>query len=105
MLKEGIIEKCKSKWSSPVLLIPKKLDVSGLRKWRLVIDYRKLNNCIEDDRIPLPNITETLDSLSGCIYFSQGLQDLLRKHFLCTSYVRKVYLLFGILGVYNLLII
>lgn len=70
MLNEGIIEKCRSEWSSPILLVPKKLDTSGEKKWRLVIDYRKLNNCIEDDRFPLPNITEILDSLSGCIYFS-----------------------------------
>lgn len=70
MLQEGIIEECRSEWSSPVLLVPKKMDSSGEKKWRLVIDYRKLNNCIEDDKFPLPNITEILDSLSGCIYFS-----------------------------------
>lgn len=70
MLQEGIIEESRSEWSSPVLLVPKKIDTSGQKKWRLVIDYRKLNNCIENDKFPLPNITEILDSLSGCIYFS-----------------------------------
>lgn len=70
MLKQGIIEPCNSEWSSPVLLVPKKTDLSGSKKWRLVIDYRKLNNCIQDDKFPLPNITEILDSLSGCIYFT-----------------------------------
>lgn len=67
---EGIIEECRSEWSSPVLVVPKKLDSSGEKKGRLLIDYRKLNNCIEDDKFPLPSITEILDSLSGCIYFS-----------------------------------
>lgn len=70
MLKEGIIEPCQSEWSSPILLVPKKTDQNGNKKWRLVIDYRKLNNCIHDDKFPLPNITEILDSLSGCMYFS-----------------------------------
>lgn len=70
MLSEGIIEPSKSEWSSPVLLVPKKSNSDGERKWRLVIDYRKLNNVIQDDKFPLPNITEVLDSLSGSVYFS-----------------------------------
>lgn len=70
MLNEGIIEPCSSEWSSPILLVPKKTDGTSKKKWRLVIDYRKLNNVIQDDKFPLPNITEVLDSLSGSIYFS-----------------------------------
>lgn len=70
MLKEGIIEPCQSEWSSPLLLVPKKPDENGNKKWRLVIDYRKLNENIQDDKFPLPNITEILESLSGCMYFS-----------------------------------
>lgn len=70
LLEQGIIEHCNSEWSSPVLLVPKKSDLNGEKKWRLVIDYRKLNNCIQDDKFPLPNISEILDSLSGCVYFS-----------------------------------
>ena len=70
MLSDGVIEPTKSEWSSPVLLVPKKVDSSGQKKWRLVIDYRKLNDRIQDDKFPLPNITEILDSLSGSIYFS-----------------------------------
>lgn len=70
MLKEVIIEPSKSDWSSPILLVPKKSDESGNKKWRLVVDYRKLNNCIEDDKYPLPDITEILKSLSGSVYFT-----------------------------------
>jgi hypothetical protein len=70
MLDDGIIEKAQSEWSSPLLLVPKKMDTSGERKWRIVIDYRKLNEKIQDDKYPLPNITEILDSLSGSVYFS-----------------------------------
>lgn len=70
MLKNDIIEKANSEWSSPILLVPKKIDNSGEKKWRLVIDYRKLNQVIHDDKFPLPNITDILDSLSGAVYFS-----------------------------------
>lgn len=70
MLNDGIIEEARSAWSSPLLLVPKKLDNAGNRKWRVVIDYRKLNNQIQDDKFPLPNISEILDSLSGAIYFT-----------------------------------
>lgn len=71
MLANDIIEETISEWSSPVLLVPKKADRSNEKKWRLVIDYRQLNNRIKDDKFPLPNITDILDSLSGSIYFSK----------------------------------
>jgi len=70
MLDDGIIEPSKSPWSSPLLVVPKKADKNGVRKWRVVIDYRMLNKCIKDDKFPLPNISEILDSLSGAMYFS-----------------------------------
>lgn len=69
MLSEKIIEPASSEWSSPVLLVPKK-STDGNKKWRLVIDFRKLNERIVDDKFPLPNITDILDSLSGSVYFS-----------------------------------
>lgn len=70
MLEEDIIEEARSEWSSPILLVPKKIDSDGNRKWRVVIDYRLVNKRIQDDKFPLPNITEILDSLAGAIYFS-----------------------------------
>lgn len=68
MLDDDIIEPSNSEWNSPILLVPKKSD--GEKKWRLVIDYRKVNDSIQDDKFPLPNITEILDSLSGSVCFS-----------------------------------
>ena len=44
MIKEGIIEPSESPWSSPLWVVPKKVDASGKKKWRIVIDYRKLND-------------------------------------------------------------
>ena len=70
MLDQGIIRPSNSSWSSPVWVVPKKLDASGQRKWRLVIDYRKLNEKTLDDRYPIPNITDILDKLGKCQYFT-----------------------------------
>lgn len=70
MLDQGIIRSSYSPWSSPIWIVPKKADASGKTKWRLVVDYRKLNEQTVDDRYPLPNITEILDKLGKCMYFT-----------------------------------
>ena len=70
MLDSKIIRPSSSPWSSPIWVVPKKLDVSGKQKWRIVIDYRKLNDKTIDDKYPLPNINDLLDKLGRCQYFS-----------------------------------
>lgn len=70
MLDSKIIRPSNSPWSSPIWVIPKKLDASGKQKWRVVIDYRQLNSKTIDDKYPLPNITDLLDKLGRCQYFT-----------------------------------
>ena len=70
MLSDGIIEEKRSGWSSPLLIVPKKVGHNGNKKWRIVVDYRLLNRQITDDKFPLPCISEILDSLSDTVYFS-----------------------------------
>lgn len=70
MLEQNIIEPSTSPWSSPVWVVPKKIDSSGKQKYRLVIDYRKLNEVTVGDKYPLPNIADLLDQLGKCSYFS-----------------------------------
>lgn len=70
MLEQGIIRHSNSPWSSPVWVVPKKMDASGQKKWRLVIDYRKLNEKTVEDRYPIPNINDILDKLGKCLYFT-----------------------------------
>lgn len=70
LLDNGIIRHSSSPYNSPVWVVQKKADSSGLPKWRLVIDYRKLNEKTIDDRYPIPNIEEILDKLGRCNYFS-----------------------------------
>lgn len=70
LLKENIIRPSQSPWGSPVNLVSKKLDASGTRKTRLVIDYRAINEKTVDDRYPIPNIEDILDKLGRCQYFT-----------------------------------
>ncbi|KAK9877350.1 hypothetical protein WA026_017747, partial [Henosepilachna vigintioctopunctata] len=70
MLEDGIIRPSQSPWSSPIWIVPKKLDASGKQKWRIVVDYRKVNEKTIDDRYPLPNISDILDKLGRSQYFT-----------------------------------
>lgn len=81
MLKDNIIEQCDSEWSSPMLLIPKKIDASGKQKWRVVIDYRLLNSQCVGNSYPLPLINDILESLGKAKYFSS--LDLASGYFQC----------------------
>ncbi|XP_055390591.1 uncharacterized protein LOC129619374 [Condylostylus longicornis] len=70
ILKQGIIKKNNSPYNSPLWIVPKKADNSGQKKWRIVIDYRKLNEVTVDDKFPIPNIETILDKLDRAQYFT-----------------------------------
>lgn len=70
LLKHNVIQPSFSPWSAPVHLVPKKLDASGEQKYRMVVDYRKLNEITLDDKYPLPNINDLFDKLGNSIYFT-----------------------------------
>ena len=59
-----------SPYNAPIWVLPKKLDASGKQKWRIVIDFRKLNEQTDRDAYPLPNSNEILDHLSKAKFFS-----------------------------------
>lgn len=70
LLRDDVIQESHSPWSAPVHLVPKKLDASGETKYRMVIDYRRLNEITIDDKYPLPNITDLFDKLGKSTVFS-----------------------------------
>lgn len=70
MLRQGIITNSNSPYNAPIWVVPKKIDSSNKQKYRLVIDYRKLNEQCIDDRYPIPNISDIFDKLGRCQYFT-----------------------------------
>lgn len=53
-----------------LLVIPKKLDASAQRKFRIWLDFRRLNELTIGDSYPLPNIQDILDKTGRARYFS-----------------------------------
>lgn len=69
LLKNELIEPSTAVYNSPIILVPKKS--AGLeKKWRMCIDYRRVNKKLIPDRFPLPRIDEILDNLGRAKYFS-----------------------------------
>jgi hypothetical protein len=69
MLQREIIEPSSSPWSSSIVLVQKK-SKDGSVKYRFCVDYRALNAVTKPDAYPLPNVTDTLDSLGKSKIFS-----------------------------------
>ena len=65
MEKDGIISPSESPWSAPVVIVKKKNN-----KFRLCVDYRKLNEITVHDQYLLPRIDELLDEFKYAKYFS-----------------------------------
>lgn len=70
LLSDGIIRPSHSPYNSPVWIVPKKLDASGQKKFRMVIDYRKINSKTISDRYPIPDTAAVLANLGKSKYFT-----------------------------------
>ena len=70
MLDAGIIAPSNSPYNTPVWIVPKKPDSTGKPRWRLVLDFRKLNEKTVADAYPIPNISEIFDLVGGCKYYT-----------------------------------
>lgn len=69
LIRDGIVEPTISPYNSPLLLVPKASNTKD-PKWRLVVDFRKLNQKLVPDVHPLPRIDEVLDQLGRAKFFS-----------------------------------
>lgn len=71
MEREGIIEKCiASGWNSPLLLVPKAGKEGEEKKFRLVVDFRKLNELTIPMQFPIPHTDQIIDTFGGAKFFS-----------------------------------
>lgn len=66
MLKDDVIEKSKSGWSNPIVMI-KKADMT----YRFCLDFRKLNAVTKKDAYPLPLMDSILNKLRNGRYISK----------------------------------
>uniref|UniRef100_A0ABD2W534 CCHC-type domain-containing protein n=1 Tax=Trichogramma kaykai TaxID=54128 RepID=A0ABD2W534_9HYME len=65
MLDNDIIETSESPYNNPLWIVEKKPDSEGNKRWRIVLDFRALNDKTISDAYPLPNITEIFDQVGS----------------------------------------
>jgi len=70
MEQDGILGPSDSPFNAPLLVVPKKVDTSGEQKYRVVVDFRKLNDLTVGDAFPMPDVNTILDRLGKARYFS-----------------------------------
>ena len=70
LLTDGIIRPSKSPYNAPVWIVPKKQDASNEKKYRLVVDYRKLNTQTISDKYPIPDPSTVLANLGSNKFFT-----------------------------------
>ena len=58
---QEIIQSSNSPYNTPVWIVPKKPDAAGNPRWRMVLDFRQLNEKTISDAYPMPNILEIFD--------------------------------------------
>jgi transposase InsO family protein len=66
MIRFGWVQHSNSPYSAPTFLVPK--PDGG---WRMVVDYRALNDCTKKDAYPLPHAGDMFENLRGSTIFSK----------------------------------
>lgn len=66
MLRQQIIEPSSSQWCSPAFVVPKR----DKNEYRMVCDFRKVNQYIELDLFPTPHIENLFEYMADASYFT-----------------------------------
>lgn len=61
LLVNGVISASDRQWNTPLFMVPKKFDAIGEQRYRIVVDYKKLNSITVGDAFLMPNNNEILD--------------------------------------------
>jgi hypothetical protein len=76
LLKAKIVGPSKSAWNAPAILIKKagfnSKKASDLSQWRLALDFRRLNNKISQEFVPVINVNQVSHMISKAIHQGQG---------------------------------
>ncbi|KAL7300087.1 hypothetical protein TKK_0007095 [Trichogramma kaykai] len=70
LLKKGIIRDSRSSYNSALWVVPKKAGADGKPRWRVVVDFRPLNEKTVTMSYPLPNINDIFDQIGNAKYFT-----------------------------------
>ena len=68
LLRQDIVKQSVLPWNAPVHIVTTHKD--GRTKNRMVVDFRRLNEQMIEDKYPIPNIADILDKLGRANYFS-----------------------------------
>ena len=77
MMKQGVIRRSNSSWSSPLVFVPKPPAADGTPRWRCTVDMRRLNAKTVPYKYPTPHIDDLLQAVG---YAESGV-GLLKTHF------------------------
>ncbi|GFV84958.1 zinc finger protein 90 [Trichonephila clavipes] len=84
--KAGIISKSKSPYNTPALFVKQK-------KWRLFLDFRKLNEITLTQDFAIPTLDDILHEISASNYFSAlDMKHLIKFHFTLEIGIRRHFL-------------
>jgi Reverse transcriptase (RNA-dependent DNA polymerase) len=70
LAQEELVQPSHSPYNFPLLVVPKKPGPDGEKKYRLVVDFRRLNEVTESNVYPMPDIEEILDRMGQSTLFS-----------------------------------
>jgi len=66
----NIIQPSESPWNAPLIVVSNTPDAHGNPKYRVCVDFRRLNELTIGDAYPIPRIDEILDQLGRSRYYT-----------------------------------